>query len=446
MAQNRLKLDFSLETAEERKHFIDRYIEQFNDENGVSTLTTSELETIANYLLWGKDKSGKPLGAETQLETKWTKTNDIESLDSLLESTTFTDLHIYGLNEATSYRKPRVVFDRQKVRRSAPPHLIGVFEDLWRQIDEVDLLINFYELRIGKRKNPPRESLLKRFSAADLDDLEARALHLNQYQYLKLRHSLVELRREQFSLQDSYLATLNPIAHTPAPKSNSSITFDVDIEVLPLGVKEGPLENLIFTTNYAPAHLTTKQLWAISDLLQHKHKVEQLNLKKFDFRELEHVYQLYLYKEELLDQVELEKDAHFLDSNIDKLIETLDFYEQLADLTDVQREILELKTRHFKNQDIATTINKKYGKSYTANYISTIFRQKIISKINEAAALHRESVENFFYPENFKKCTDCGRLLLLDGRNWVRKSRSKDGFQNRCKRCERESRAKKKEK
>ena len=57
---NRLKLDFSLETAEERKNFIDTYITQFPD------LTHAEAETIANYLLWGKDENGTPIGADTE--------------------------------------------------------------------------------------------------------------------------------------------------------------------------------------------------------------------------------------------------------------------------------------------------------------------------------------------------------------------------------------------
>jgi hypothetical protein len=116
----------------------------------------------------------------------------------------------------------------------------------------------------------------------------------------------------------------------------------------------------------------------------------------------------------------------------------------MADLTDIQREILELKIRKVKNQDVAKQINGKYGKGYTANYISTIFKQKIIVRINEAAQLHWDVIENCFYPENFKKCTCCGRELLLDPRNFVRKSRSKDGFNSKCKRCEKKERQKKK--
>ena len=201
--KNRLKLDFSLETAEQRKEFVDNYIDEIED------ITPQEAETIANYLLWGKTTSGKPLGANVGLETKWTKANDVDSLDALLESTTFNDLQIKGLDDAVSYRKPRVVFDRAKVRKNAPPHLLWVFEELWEKIDETDLLINFYEIKVGKRDKPPREELTRRIGEERVEFLRKRASTLNQYQYLKLRHDLIEMRREQFSLQDSYISTLN---------------------------------------------------------------------------------------------------------------------------------------------------------------------------------------------------------------------------------------------
>ena len=174
-------------------------------------------------------------------------------------------------------------------------------------------------------------------------------------------------------------------------------------------------------------------------------KKKDVDKKKriFDFRNLEAVYQLYLFKEDFDDRLEEVEYNHIIENNLSQLLETLNFYEQIADLTDIQREILRMKEKKQKNAEIAGYINKKYGKSYTANYISTIFRQKIIVKINEAAELHRDTVENCFFPENFRKCPDCGRVLLLDARNWVRKVRSKDGFQNKCKRCEREQRKRK---
>ena len=101
-----------------------------------------------------------------------------------------------------------------------------------------------------------------------------------------------------------------------------------------------------------------------------------------------------------------------------------------------------MKLKKRKNSDIAYDINHKWKKAYTANYISTIFRQRIIPKINEAAAYHEKIIENLCFPEEFKTCTCCGRTLLKDSINFTKKSRSKDGFTARCKRCEKQARTK----
>ena len=429
---NRLKLDFTLETALERSQFINTYIVQFPD------LTNSEAETIANYLLWGKDSNGKPVGNDLNLETKWSREeNTPDSLDAVLEQPGASHIVVKDLNNATVYRKPRTVFDRAQTRKDAPSYLLSTFENLWRLIDEIDLEINFYEERVGKRDKPPREELLKRFTDEEVELIRARSQKLNQYGYLKRRHQLIDLRREQFTIRDSYQSTFNLTQSIFAPTSNSTV-FDCDVPVLPLGLIDEPVGKLIFQLNFDPGAYNEQQLQSISKLVWSKREVDPSTA--FDFRNLEAVYQLYLFKIDLLDQIERNKLSSKVEPNQESLLQTLDFYEQLADLSDLQLEILRLKEKKTKNQDIADYINKKYGKSYTANYISTIFRQKIIVKINEAAELHRDTVENCFFPENFKRCAECGRILLLDGRNWVRKSRSKDGFQNKCKKCEKKGR------
>ena len=433
--QNRLKLDFSLESAEERIEFINTYVVQFPD------LTNSEASTIADYLLWGKTKEGVALGADAGLETRWTKPNEAESLDAVLENPALSNAQLYALNDAVVLKKPRNVFSREEARKEAPDYLKPTYEELWRTIDEIELEINFYEVRTGKRDKPPRDELLKRFSDEEVERIRAASQKLNQYGYLKLRHRIRELRTEQFTIRDSYRSTFNITQSTYAAKNNSFV-FDCDVEVLPLGIKEGAVGKLIFDVNFDPARFSEEELRLISNLVWKKKDIGE-EKQIFDFRELEAVYQLYLFKEEFGDRLEEVEVNHLIENNLKELLETLNFYEEIADLNEIQREILRLKEKKEKNADIAGYINKKYGKSYTANYISTIFRQKIIVKINEAAELHRETIENCFFPENFRKCPDCGRILLLDARNWVRKVRSKDGFQNKCKRCEREQRKKK---
>lgn len=124
------------------------------------------------------------------------------------------------------------------------------------------------------------------------------------------------------------------------------------------------------------------------------------------------------------------------------IVKTLKYYEDKANLTDLQKDILEDKIIKRSNICIAESINKKYNKSYNDNYISTIFHQHILPQIAAAASNHLEIVQNLFYPENFKKCKDCGRVLLLSPDNFMRQKKSSDGFAPRCKVCEKIKRSK----
>ena len=255
-----------------------------------------------------------------------------------------------------------------------------------------------------------------------------------------MRHLLVELRRQQFTLKDSYSSIIQRHTVPSVEYMPNSIGFETEISVLPLGIKnENKIASLIFREEYIPSEYTEEELKSISDFLWEKKK--ESNNIIIDFRELEHVYNLFTLFFDLEDEA-LKKE---IESETDSLLQTLKFYTDMADLSEAQREILDLKVRKYKNQDIANIINQKYNKSYTANYISTIFRQKIIKQINEAAQFHEEIIGNLFFPENFKRCTCCNKMMLRTPENFVRKIRAKDGFSNRCKKCDKADRLRKKE-
>ena len=42
--------------------------------------------------------------------------------------------------------------------------MAGILQNLFRDIDETELIINYYELKTGKRVKPPRDALLARFT------------------------------------------------------------------------------------------------------------------------------------------------------------------------------------------------------------------------------------------------------------------------------------------
>ena len=441
---NRLQLDFKLVTTDERAAFLEEYLKQ--PQFMKKPPTEDELETMGNYLLWGKDPvtglNAKQAGI-VDIETKhgtWDRDSNIESLEGLIESPTFNEASLLPLDAIAPPKNKREVFSRKEALAKCPDFLTETFTQLFRQIDELDLTINYYDLAHGKRKNPPRDELLNRFTEEEQAALEEKASHWNQYKYLKMRHQLVELRREQYTLRDSFQQTILA-QETPSPYyPPEEPVLDVDIEVLPLGVKQDHgVAGYIFRNwhEVIPANYTEEKLELISQLYWRKKNYKPSAQQKYiDFRELEHVYEMFQQFFELDNAAAIAE----LESNLPALMETLKFYTEQAELSEIQREILDLKLRKVKNTDIAIEINKKWKKTYTPNYISTIFRQRIIPKINEAAAYHEKLVSNVFFEEEFKTCTGCGRTLLRDADNFTRKTRSKDGFTTRCKRCEKEAR------
>ena len=439
---NRLHLDFSINGTIERKDFVDEYVQR--PEFILKPLTEDELETIANYILWGKDNDGLNCTqrGEIQIETRnktWQR-DDTESLDAMMESPTFNEASLRKPTEART-RIAREVFDRQKALNECPEHMRAVFTDLFDRIDKLEMSIHFYEFAHGKRKEPPRTALTKRFSEEEINAARAMSEKWNQFKYLKQRHLIVELRREQFTLRDNYIE--KHMRHTPPEPDLDPVNldFDAEIPVFPLGLMGAPFSELVFKpeTELNPYTYTQDE---IDTLIRHywNKKQQSRPVLFFDFGELEHVYELFGQ----LNEIEEDLDTLPLESNMKKLLDTLKYYITLTDLTEAHQEILDLKINKQKNQDIADIINKKYGKSYTANYISTIFRQKIIPHINETARFHALIIENMCFEENFKKCHGCGKWLLIYAQNFVRKSRSKDGFSTKCKKCDRADREQKK--
>ena len=438
---NRLHLDFSIPGTLDRKAFVDEYVQR--PEFIRAPLTEDELETIANYILWGKDPDGfnATQRGEIQIETRnktWQR-DDTESLDAMMESPTFNEASLRRPTEART-RIPREVFDRQKALDECPEHMRAVFTELFDRIDRLEMSIHFYEFAHGKRKEPPRAALIKRFTETQVDAARALSEKWNQFKYLKQRHLIVELRREQFTLRDNYIE--KHMRHTPPEPDLDPVNldFEAEIPVFPLGLVGAPFSELVFRSEEKlnPHTYTEQELDALTHYYWDKKSQSRPQLF-FDFGELEHVYELFGQ----LNEIEEDLDALPLESNMKKLLDTLKYYIALTDLNEAQKEILDLKINKVKNQDIADQINKKYGKSYTANYISTIFRQKIIPHINETANFHALVIENMCFEENFKKCNGCGKILLIDAENFVRKSRSKDGFSTKCKKCDRADRQKK---
>lgn len=437
--KTKLKLNFALNTTEERSRFLKAYLDTIN-----FTLSNEEIEMCANYLLWGKDEDGKNQTQKknVHIDTRsglWDSRGEEESLDALMENPAFCEASLTKIT-APRHKIPKQVFDRKEALSRAPSELVRkTFENLFERIDRIDLIINYYDLEHGKRKNPPRQELVDRFAATQREELKLRAEKLNGFDYLKLRHLLVQLRQEQYTISDSYKEPITTETVRIVTEIAASPNFGSEIRVLPLGMAtDRTPAQLIFRDFGAlvPTGYTAADLGVISGYIWQKNGEEAYT---FDFRKENHVYNLLLAYGDCGDA---EKDK--IDNSLGFLLDTLEYYVRNTNLTDAQKEILEMKLKGKKNQEIAAVVNGKYGSSYTVNYISTIFCQKIVKAITETAAMHEKIVKALFFEEEFKKCTTCGRVLLKDGYNFVKKSRAKDGFTNRCKLCDKIERKKNK--
>lgn len=435
---SRLHLDFKLETREERVQFINNYLKEIK-----FSPNESELRTITDYILWGKENglNGRQEGLE--IETKngtWDETH-LESLDALIDTPGFNEASLRRPKDPPS-KAPRQNFSRSRARRLASPHVLAALESLWNQIDTIELKLNFYELE-QKKRTEIRQELLERFSDERIKEIQEVGRNLQPYTYLKLKHQLVELRREQYTYKDFYSPTIQAIS-APTYTEYMYSNIGSDIPVYPIGITDGSdLWNRVFGHTYpSPGQFTEKEIKAISKRLYHQ--ISKKDGEFFDFRNVDHLYELFGMYEELEDAVLSEGEDSF-ESSLKFFLDTLNSYRALAKNEDFLEDILQLKIKKKSNQQIADFINKKYGKTYKPNYISTLYCQKCLANIARAASIHMEVLENLSFPENFRRCKDCGEVLLLNADNFVRRNRDAEGFSPRCKACEKKKRDKRKE-
>lgn len=179
-------LDYSLELYSERKQVVDGIIEFYERKNRV--VPTKYLDLLSNYLLCGAEKPGElsPVQRkEVELEGSSKKPRAREkSLEELLESPTFNETATFRTTGIT-YKTPKPNFDR--VRQQSLGNS-SAFLPLWGEIDKIDRLLRLHD---GYEVSDPTNN--ERF----------RAETLSRTAVYQLRHLLIELRKEQYTIGDS---------------------------------------------------------------------------------------------------------------------------------------------------------------------------------------------------------------------------------------------------
>ena len=393
-----LNLDFTINTSKDRQDFIDNYIKERTAKGYI--FTPKEIGQMGDYILYGKDEDGTSIvdRKEVEIETRYGsyKKKRPESLEALMESPAFNESNIVTTN---IYKKTKPKIDREKDKD------IPGIQELWKTIDRLDRRIKVTE---GKTVDP------------DIKPLTPQQLY-------KAKHHLIELRTEQYYLKDSVRPTIHlGTISRETTEEDPSIPWDSEdsnYSIAPLGLYSS-----------CPQRFTNPRELEERDY-KYNHEAKYI----LDFRNKDHIYYLLENYEEFMASA-----TDNPESLLDDIMETLDFYIDFADLSEEKKLILKLKRRKIPVVEIKEELLETFGVTHSPNYISTIYKQKICKEISEAAKLHFDMYMERDVPSSWKKCSQCGETKLLDSRVFMRKSKSSDGYNSKCKKCCKKNREKNK--
>lgn len=386
-------LNFDIPTSKERLEAIKEF--------DLDSFTKAELETISNYVLYGKDEDGKSVvdRKEVQIKTKFSsyQKNRVVSLDEMMESPAF-DEGILQKNR-TIYKKIKPSIDKEKAKK------VPGMAELWESISQMEDQIS----ELKKKPNPDQEDKKKIYY---------------------MTHYLIALRKQQYYLMDSVFQTTLP-QRNRAEYHPSPIESQMNYPILPRGVMATPDDKFFMepriSKNCETAAIRIYTDWEIQ-------KMREEGKPFFDFRNAEHLYQLIQHYAEIQDFVK-----EMPDSPLNNLLWTLDFYIQKARLSEQQMLIIRDKKLRFPNKEIAKHLMDELGIYHQENYISTIWN-KCCQLIADAAELNYDEYLCKDYDKAWKICSRCKTELLRDPRNFVKKAKASDGLTGRCKCCDKELR------
>ena len=206
-----------------------------------------------------------------------------------------------------------------------------------------------------------------------------------------LRKQLIEMRKDQYVIRSAYV---KPITFTNVLRTPSTICFDESIEIQ----SDGTIKTKGFSL-MNPEH--------VSIILCNYSKIKQYSYDKF------------------------ESDSYYLILDIEKLVDNC-LKEDFPHYFDLLVYKIDGKT----NEEIQKILKQDYGIEHSAEYLSSLWRNKIPKMIAEYA---QKEYLTWYYTfkerGKWKKCSKCGQIKLAHNMNFSKNNTSKDGYYSICKCC-----------
>lgn len=484
----KIQLDFSKSSLSDRLEVAAQYAH--------ANLSAKNCKHIADYLLWSRDENGICISKneDFELSSKWSASQP-DSIEAIMEAEThIPNFHAVGEIPPTLVRKQK--FSRAEALASPlAPHFKALFEE----IDRLDVLIAFamgkepreelvnrmepsclFALRAKAAKLSPKELQRARHDLVDLrtEQYELRDSYKPQLRNAKQPIGKVELAPleiEPLGLWASPTTTLGKFlwVEEPTPPNN-----DEDRRRLAQALKRLLARTCKHTTTQNTTQTQTQNSLHEREVINLSHataRTSRQNTKQTPIeehscqsevglheREVKNLYQNYdgLHEREVtfdlrdpnswlqllpyyntIYNAKLEaEERHDIESEAPALWNTIQYYFDRALMQAEYRLIVEMKSENWRNEDINNELRRRNLKTFSVNYISTIYKKRIPKLLAQAVEAHYELALALDQPDEWKRCSKCGKLLHLDSNHFRRLGKSKDGFVGSCKQCDKKKR------
>lgn len=488
----KIQLDFSKSSLSNRLEVANRFAN--------ANLSAKNCKHIADYILWSRDENGTCISknADFELSSKWSAPQP-DSMEAIMEAETYIpNFHAVGEIPPTLIRKQK--FSRAEALASP---LALHFRALFEEIDRLDVLISFamgkepreelvnrmepsclFALRAKAAKLSPKELQRARHDLVDLrtEQYELRDSYKPQLRNAKQPLGKVELAPleiEPLGLWAEPTTTLGKFlwAEEPTPPANEedkrrlaqalkrllartckpSCEQDIRQTQIEDGLHERAVENLSHATARSckqACKQDTKQTPTEEHSCQNEDGLHERAVEKtshdsdclherevtFDLRDPNSWLQLLPYYNTIYNAKLEAEERHDIESEAPALWNTIQYYFDRALMQAEYRLIVEMKSENWRNEDINNELRRRSLKIFSVNYISTIYKKRIPKLLAQAVEAHYELALALDQPDEWKRCSKCGKLLHLDSNHFRRLGKSKDGFVGSCKQCDKKKR------
>lgn len=343
-----MKLDYTLESPEERKALVEKIIAETPD------ITPAYLEILADYLVLCMEKQErkeKRILTENRMSTVNKRECSFEGLASQMEN---GEDGVYGLmrEDKNVLFQPKIAITKEDLEQ------IPLLKQLRESIDAWD-------------------AKLKRIAGTGKRDA------------FILRKALIEMRKDQYIIKQAYRKPVNPqkLAHDGRP-------------LIPLDD-----ESYLDGDKVVIKGISLMDPKVVSAILCNYSKLKEDSYDQFD------------------------GDTWYLIQSFEDICD-----KALADYPIYQR-IVELKIDKAQNSEIQKALVEEFHTTYTAEYLSSLWRNKIPKLIAAVATEDFITWQWKLQGKPMKRCTKCGKKKPAHNQFFSINGTSKDGWYSICKSC-----------